>query len=421
MGKTIIEKIIGSHSGQEVRSGDRVWAEIDLAVIRDFGGPNVVLEFDEATNKGKVWDPEKIAITFDYQAPAKVAKVADNQRICREFAKRQGIKHLFDVPYGIGQHTLLEHGFIKPGNIVIGTDSHMNLLGAVGCYASGMGTTDIAAAFAAGKLWFRVPPTIKVIFKGNYNYPTTAKDMTLEFVKTMGADGSLFRSIEFHGEAIEKLTLSGRLTLASMVTETSGEISFFPLSGEVNTFLEKRTGEKFEPIISDSDAVFENEIIINIQDLKPKIACPHAPDNVRDVSEVEGTRIDEVFIGSCTNGTFEDLKSAAMIMKGNKVHPEVRMIITPATKEVALRALHEGLYEIFMGSGAMITNPGCALCTIGHPGILSKGEVVISTSNRNFPGKIGKGAEVYLASPVTAAVSAIEGRITDPARVLSAV
>ncbi|MCL5037789.1 MAG: aconitase/3-isopropylmalate dehydratase large subunit family protein [Chloroflexi bacterium] len=421
MGKTIIEKIIGGHAGKEVSAGDRVWANIDLAVIRDFGGPNVVLEFDEATNKGKVWDPGKIAITFDYQAPAKVAKVAENQRICRDFAIRQGIENLFEVNCGVGQHTLLEHGMILPGSIVVGTDSHMNLLGAVGCYATGMGTTDIAAAFAAGRLWFRVPPSVKVIFEGGFTYPATAKDLTLEFVRVMGADGSLFRSVEFEGDMIDNLPLSGRLTLASMVTETSGEISFFPLSGEIAAFLEKRSGRKIEPVISDPGAVYEKEIVINIEGLRPKIACPHTPDNVKDVREVEGVEVDEVFIGSCTNGSFEDLKAAAEVMKGKKVHPRVRTIVTPATSEVALKALKDGLYEIFMEAGAMVTNPGCALCTIGHPGILGEREVAVSTGNRNFIGKIGKGAEVYLASPVTAALTAIEGKITDPARVLSKV
>jgi 3-isopropylmalate/(R)-2-methylmalate dehydratase large subunit len=414
-GKTVIEKILSRASGKEVRANDRVWAEVDLAVIRDFGGPNAVLDFDNFTKKGKVKDPHKIAMTFDYQAPAKDIKVAQNQVLCREFAKRQGIKNLFDVNWGIGQHVLLEQGMIKPGSVVIGTDSHMNLLGAVGSFSSGVGNTDIVAAWYSGKLWFRVPETLKVVFKGSYREPVSAKDLTLKFVSQIGTDKPNFKSLELYGEPIDNLSLAGRLTLGSMMTEINAKIAFIQPNGEPLEFLRQRCGDSLEIVTSDEDAGFLDELEINVDKLIPQIACPHTPDNVKPVEEMEGAPFTEGFVGSCTNGRLEDFKAAARILKkAGKIHPEVRLIITPATREVATNMLEAGLYQIFLGVGAMVTNPGCSLCTAGHHGVLGKGDVLLSTSNRNFLGKLGKGAEVYLCSPATVAASAVEGKITDP-------
>ena len=413
--KTIIEKILSRASGKDVSANDRVWAEVDLTVIRDFGGPNAVLEFDKFTNKGKVKDPDKIALTFDYQAPAKDMKVAQNQVLCREFAKRQKIKNLFDVNWGIGQHVLLERGMIKPGSVVVGTDSHMNLLGSVGSFASGVGNTDIVAAWHSGKLWFRVPETIKVIFKGKYKEPVSAKDITLKFIKEIGTDKPNYRSLELTGEPIDNLSLAGRLTLASMLTEINAKIGFIEPNGEPLEFLRQRCGDELEIVTSDENAIFTDEVEINVDKLTPQIACPHTPDNVKPVEEVEGTPFNEGFIGSCTNGRLEDFKAAAKILKkAGKIHPEVRLIIVPATREVAMAMLEAGLYQVFMGVGAMVANPGCSLCTAGHHGVLGKGDVLLSTSNRNFLGKLGKGGEVYLCSPATVAASAVEGKITDP-------
>jgi 3-isopropylmalate/(R)-2-methylmalate dehydratase large subunit len=414
-GKTIIEKILTKASGKDVVANDRVWAEVDLAVIRDFGGPNAVLEFDKFTHSGKVKDPDKIAITFDYQAPAKDMKVAQNQVLCREFAKRQGIRNLFDVNWGIGQHVLLEKGMIKPGSVVVGTDSHMNLLGAVGSFSSGVGNTDIVAAWYSGKLWFRVPETIKVTFKGNYKEPVSAKDLTLKFIQKIGMDKANYKSLEFYGEPIDNLSLAGRLTLGSMMTEINAKIAFIRPNGEPLEFLRQRCEGEIEVVTSDKNAHLSDEMQVDAGNLIPQIACPHSPDNVKAVEEVEGTPFNEGFIGSCTNGRLEDFKAAAKILKkAGKIHPEVRLIITPATQEVAMEMLESGLYKIFMSVGAMVTNPGCSLCTSGHHGVLGKGDVLLSTSNRNFLGKLGKGAEVYLCSPATVAASAVEGKITDP-------
>jgi 3-isopropylmalate/(R)-2-methylmalate dehydratase large subunit len=413
-GKTIIEKILTRACKGEVKAGDRIWAEVDLAVVRDFGGPNVVLEFEEFTKGGKVKDPDRIAMTFDYQAPAKDLKVAQNQALCREFARKQGIKNLFDVNTGIGQHVLLEKGMIKPGSVVVGTDSHMNLLGSVGSFASGAGTTDVVAAWYSGQLWFRVPETIKVTVKGRYKEPISAKDLTLYLLKEIGTDKLNYKSVEYYGETIDSLSLAGRLTLGSMLTEANGKILFVKPTGETLSFLEERCGE-ISIVEADKDATYEEKIEIDVKGLTPQIACPHTPDNVVPVEEVEGRLFNEGFIGSCTNGRFEDFKVAAdIIKKAGKIHPDVRLIIVPATMEVGRQMLKEGLYEVFMEVGAMVANPGCSLCTAGHHGVLGKGDILLSTSNRNFLGKLGKGAEVYLTSPATVAASSVEGKITDP-------
>jgi len=291
----------------------------------------------------------------------------------------------------------------------------MNLLGAVGSFASGVGNTDIVAAWYSGKLWFRVPETIKVAFKGKYKEPVSAKDLTLKFVKEIGTDKPNYKSLEFVGEPIENLTLAGRLTLASMVTEVNGKVCFIEPTGGTLEFLRQRCGDELNIVTSDQDAKYLEEVEIDAEKLAPQIACPHTPDNVGPVEEVEGTKFNEGFIGSCTNGRFEDFKAAARILKkAGRIHPEVRLVIVPATKEVAMEMLQAGLYEIFMNVGAMVTNPGCSLCTAGHHGVLGKGDILLSTSNRNFLGKLGKGAEVYLCSPATVAASAVEGKIMDP-------
>ncbi len=408
---TIIEKIFSRASGTRVKSGDYIWANLDLVAMRDFGGPNVVREYKTYFDNSRVFNPEKIVITFDLHIPARNELVANNQNILREFAREQGLK-LFDVNNGIGQHIIIENGLVRPGDIVIGTDSHMNLLGAIGVAGFGMGTTDIAGAMYKGRAWFRVPSTIKIVVCGEFQKFVGAKDLILYIVKKLKTDGALNRAIEFSGETIEKMNLAARITIASMVTEMSGDIGFIEPSGEILEFIGKQ--EDAEPITAHPDAQYDEIYEFNVDELKPQIACPHSPDNVKDVKELTGTKVDQVFIGSCTNGRFEDLKIAAEILKGKRVKPGLRLIIVPATMQVAKKAVEQGLYETFLYAGAVITNPGCALCTTGHPGILAPDEAMVSTSNRNFIGKLGKGAMVYLASPATAAATAIKGVITDP-------
>ncbi len=415
-GKTIIEKVLSDHSGEDARAGDRVWADLDLAVVRDFGGPNVVLEYEKQLGDRPVWDPQKIAMTFDYQAPAKVVQVANNQRICRNFAAKHGIPHVFDVNAGIGQHVLLEHGMVLPGSVIIGTDSHMNLLGAVGSFSTGMGTTDVAAGWATGRLWFRVPETIKITFQGQHRYPASAKDLTLFLLSKIDTTKTIYKSMEFYGPPVEGLTLAGRLTLASMVTEMEGKIGFIVPNEEILSWIGERAGKPVKAVVSDSNASYWEEWEFNVDGLEPLIACPDRPDNVRPVAEVAGTPVDEVFIGSCTNGRLEDLQLAADVLErmGGKVAPHVRLIVTPATTEVATEAVEAGLYETFIKAGAMVTNQGCSLCTIGHHGVLAEGDVLVSTGNRNFRGKLGKGSLAYLAGPAVAAATAVKGEISLP-------
>lgn len=415
MGSTIIEKIIARSTGREIVSpNERVWVDVDLAVIRDFGGPNVILDYEKDFGDQKVYDPDKIAITFDLHVPAKDEKVAQNQKICRDFAKKQGIRNLFDVGSGIGQHVLLENGLVNAGDVIVGTDSHMNLLGCVNSFSSGVGTTDIVAAWARGKLWFKVPRTIKISLEGNLEKPTSAKDVILHILKNVGCEGALYRSVEICGPTLENMSLSERITLTSMVTEMSGKAAFTPPHRKVMDFLERRTKKEQDAIFPDEDAQYMEEFEFEVANLEPQIACPDSPDNVKPVSEVEGTPIDEVFVGSCTNGRYEDLYEAAQILKKKKVADGVRLIVLPSTAEVARAALDNGLYQIFFEAGAVVPNPSCGLCTTGHHGILAPGEVLVSTSNRNFPGKVGKGGKVYLASPATAAASSIKGEITSP-------
>jgi len=415
-GKTIIEKILSAHSGEEASSGDRVWAELDLAVVRDFGGPNVVLEYEKQLGDRPVWDPERIAMTFDYQAPAKVVQVANNQRICRQFAVKHGAPHVFDVNTGIGQHVLLEQGMVLPGSVIIGTDSHMNLLGAVGSFSSGMGTTDVAAGWATGRLWYRVPETIKITFQGEYAYPASAKDLTLFLMSRIDKSKAIYKALEFYGEPVENLSLAGRLTLASMVTEMEGKIGFIIPDERILEWIGERAGREVEAVVPDRDASYWEEWEYDITGLEPLIACPDRPDNVKPVRDVAGTKVDEVFIGSCTNGRLEDLQVAAEVLEsmGGKVAPHVRLVVTPATTEVAMEAVEAGLYETFIRAGAMVTNQGCSLCTIGHHGVLAEGDVLVSTGNRNFRGKLGKGSEAYLASPAVAAATAVKGEISLP-------
>ncbi|MGQ9701184.1 MAG: 3-isopropylmalate dehydratase large subunit [bacterium] len=410
---TIIEKIFSRAAGARVKPDEYIWANLDLVTMRDFGGPNVVQEFLQNFPGAQVFDRNRVVITFDLHIPPRDEKVAQNQQVLRQFAKNQGIR-LFDVNTGIGQHIIMERGLVKPGSIVIGTDSHMNLLGAIGAAGFGMGTSDIAAALYKGKLWFKVPRTIRIIINGVLKFPVMAKDVILYVLKKLGTSGALNRAIEFTGETTRMMDLSERITMASMVTEMSGDIGFIEPNEGVLEFLHAHNADNIELISADKDAVYEKVYEFDITNLRPQIACPHSPDNVRDVSEVAGKKIDQVFVGSCTNGRFEDLKIVAKILEGKKVKNGVRLIIVPSTMEVAYASVKAGFYKIFLESGAVVVNPGCALCTIGHPGILAPGEVMVSTSNRNFIGKLGKGAEVYLASPATAAASALYGEITSP-------
>lgn len=421
MGKTSIVKIMERASGRTVQVGDRVWCKVDLASARDFGGANCVLQFEKEMGKeARVWDPDKVAYTFDLQAPSHSEKVSNNQKIIREFAKRQGIKYLFDINHGIGQHVMLEAGLIKPGDVVLGTDSHMNLLGAVGAFATGVGNSDVAAAYVNGTSWFRVPETMRIEVTGKFSKGVTMRDLLTRIVGDLGAGGMDFLAVEFTGETIEHATLADRITLCSMVTEMSGKVPLIMPNGEVLEWLVNRAGEEVRErvaaLTADADAEYCKVLHYDVSELEPLASCPDAPDNVKPVRDVAGTHVDQVHIGSCSNGRYEDIKDAydVLMAAGGKVHPSTRVIITPSTTEVQLECVKNGLVQAFLEAGIVFTNPTCALCTAEHYGALPSGDVGVATNNRNFIGKVGKGSHTYLMSPMSAMATAVCGEITDP-------
>lgn len=426
MGKTAIVKIMERAAGRPVSVGQRVWCKVDLASARDFGGANCVLQFEKEMGKqAMVWDPDKVAYTFDLQAPSHSEKVSNNQKIIREFARRQGIRHLFDINHGIGQHVMLEAGLIKPGDVVLGTDSHMNLLGAVGAFATGVGNSDVAAAYVNGSSWFRVPETMKIEVTGAFSKGVCMRDLLTRIVGDLGASGMDFLAVEFTGETIEAASLADRITLCSMVTEMSGKVPIVMPNGEVLEWLVGRAGEevrqRVETLSADSDAEYCRVLHYDVSQLEPLASCPDAPDNVKPVQKIAGTHVDQVHIGSCSNGRYEDIKAAHEVLMagGGKVNPNTRVIITPSTTEVQMECVKNGLVLDFLRAGIVFTNPTCALCTAEHYGALPAGDVGVATNNRNFIGKVGKGSHTYLLSPMAAMATAVRGEITDPREFLN--
>ncbi len=408
---TIVEKIIADHSsGQTVRPGDIVELGIDIRVARDFGGANVVKNIEE--NGLGIADPARTFFTFDCNPTASDQKYAANQQACRVFARNHSIK-VYDVDSGIGTHLAVDNGLVGPGDTIVSTDSHANILGAIGMFGQGMGDQDIAHAWAYGKVWFEVPATVKVELVGLPRPGTTAKDVGLALLRHFGANGLLGLSAEVYGEYAEKLSLDGRLTISSLGTEMGAIIIFFPPNQPILEYCRARTGREFTPILADPDATYERTERIDITGLEPLVSRPGHPEDVVTVASVAGRKIDSAFIGSCTNGRMDDLKAAAEILKGRKVAPGVVLKIVPTTDAIWHEAMRNGIIEVFKQAGALVGNAGCAGCAAGQIGQNGPGEVTISTGNRNFAGKQGKG-EVYLASPETAAASAVAGAIVNP-------
>jgi 3-isopropylmalate/(R)-2-methylmalate dehydratase large subunit len=425
--QTIIEKIFQAHSSGDapVAPGSIIWLDLDVRSARDFGGANVVKNYRTHYGDAPVADRDKTFFTFDLVVPPSNIPYANNQQICRAWAQEQGVR-VYDVNAGIGSHVALEDGLAYPGSTFVGTDSHLNILGAVGAFGQGMGDQDIAFTFKAGKSWFEVPPTMRVVVEGEVKLPCTARDLTLAVMGKLGSSGALGRAIEFYGPAIEALNLPGRITLASQVTEIGGIIGFTPPSEEVLAFCRERVGRRETRFFSkrsdknpvsgvhaDPDAEYVETVKVDVTGLEPLIACPPNPANVKPVREVAGRRIDSVFLGSCTNGRFEDFAAVAEIVRGQRIASHVMASVVPATREVYQQMLHSGVLETLFDAGFIISNPGCGGCASGHLGMTGVGQVNISTSNRNFPGKQGAG-DTYLASPVTAAWSALKGEITVP-------
>lgn len=405
----IIEKIIANHSGKtNIKPGDIADIEIDARVARDFGGPNVVKNLED--NNLSVEDTSKTFFTFDTNPTGSDQKYAVNQQIVRVFARENGIK-IFDIDNGIGTHTLFSEGLAWPGSTAVTTDSHANILGAIGAFGQGMGDRDIAAAFHKGKIWFKVPESVKINIVGQRPTNVTAKDIVLNLLNRFGANSLLGKSVEFYGEEVDNLSLDERVTISSMGTEMGVIILLFPPNKVVMDYCEARTGRKLDKIEADANATYSEEYDIDISKFVPMVSRPGKPHDTVDIKEETKTRIDSAFIGSCTNGRLEDMRAAAKILDGRKVAPGVVLKIVPATDEIWQDCLDEGIIRIFKTAGVLFSNAGCAGCAAGQVGQNGPGEITISTGNRNFPGKQGKGS-VYLASPASVAASAVAGYIT---------
>ena len=411
MGMTITEKIIAAHSKYNtVRPGDIVDIAIDARAARDFGGANVVKNLNDFGLK--VDDPEKTLFTFDCNPTGSDQKYAVNQHLCRQYARSHGIK-VYDIDAGIGTHLLIEEGYVWPGSTAVSTDSHANILGAVGAFGQGMGDMEIAAAWNSGRVWFKVPASVKISLNGTIPEGVTAKDVILNLLRIYGANTLLGYSIELYGDAVDRMTLDERITIASMGTEMGAIIILFPPTPEIVGYCRARARSSFEPVFADHDAEYELTADIDASTFVPMAARPGEPHDTIGVKELPVTRIDSAFIGSCTNGRMEDMRVTADILRGRKVAPGVVLKIVPSTDAVWKQCLDEGLIDIFKQAGALVSNAGCAGCAAGQVGQNGKGEVTVSTGNRNFPGKQGQGS-VFLASPAVVAASALAGYITTP-------
>lgn len=406
MGMTLLQKILYKNSGKIARSGDIIDVNVDARVARDFGGANVVKNLND--NGLSIDDASKTFFTFDCNPGGSDQKYAANQQICRDFAREAGIG-IYDIDQGIGTHIGIDEGLVKPGEVFVSTDSHANIMGSIGAFGQGMGDVDIAAAFSKGSVWFKVPRSMKLVIKGMPGDNATPKDVTLKMLQHLGANGLLGYAAEIQGEYMEQLNLSGRITISSMCTEMGGIIVLFP----PNDAILKELGMEMDlsDLLPDDDAIYDKILEIDITGIGPMISRPGHPEDVVDLDVVKGEKIGSAFIGSCTNGRYSDLKAAANVMKGRKIAPGVVLKIVPSTRKVWERCLEEGLMRTFMEAGALVGNSGCAGCAAGQIGQNGPGEVTISTGNRNYKGKQGKGA-VFLSSPETVASSAIAGYIT---------
>lgn len=406
---TLIEKILANHSKYDsIKSGDIIDIEIDARVARDFGGANVVKNLVD--NNLEVADASKTFFTFDTNPTGSDQKYAVNQHKCRTFARERGIR-VFDISHGIGTHTLIEEGLAYPGSTAVTTDSHANILGSIGAFGQGMGDQDIAVAFSKGKVWFKVPKSVKINLNGKLNKNVYAKDIVLNLLNRFGANKLLGYAIELYGKEVDNMTLDQRITISSMATEMGAIIILFTPNKEVMDYCKNASGKDLELIKADENAQYDHVFDLDISEFTPMISLPGKPHDSVNIIEAKKVKIDSAFIGSCTNGRIEDLREAAAILKGKKVAPCVVLKIVPTTDKIWMQCLKEGLIEIFKEAGALVSNAGCAGCAAGQVGQNGPGEITISTGNRNFPGKQGKG-KVYLASPASVAASALAGYIT---------
>ncbi len=411
---TIAEKILAKASGKEtVSPGDIVMAKVDIAMSHE--NADVVLRSFRDIGVKKVWDSTKIIILFDHRIPAESEKTAITHKRLREFVREQGIKYFYDLKEGICHQILPEFGHCRPGEVLVGTDSHTTTHGAFGTFATGIGATEMAGVWATGELWLRVPETIKISVSGSFRDYVSAKDLILSIIGQLGADGANYRAVEFHGETICSMSIASRMVLSNLSMEMGAKVAFVIPDEKTVSFIRENTDKMFDVIEPDESAHYVHELDIDVTDLESQIACPHSVDNVKKVRDVEGIKIHQALIGSCTNGRLEDLAIAAQIFEGNHVHPDVRLLVIPASKRIYLEAIKKGYMETFMRAGGIVLNPGCGPCLGAHQGLLAPEEVCVATTNRNFKGRMGSPESfIYLASPATAAFSALEGKITTP-------
>jgi len=412
----IIEKILARASSKEgVTPGEIVEASIDVAMIHDLTGPLAIESFRKIGAK-KVWDNQRIVIILDHIVPASSVKSAELHKVVRNFAEEQKIDNFYDIGQGGVCHQLMpEKGHVRPGELIVGADSHTCTYGAFGAFATGIGSTEMAAVFVTGTLWFKVPEVIKIDVTGRFQNFVTPKDLILNIIGQIKADGAIYNGLEFAGPTIESMSIDGRMVLCNMAVEVGAKTGIIEPDETTLNYVKSRTTKPFKPVKSDPDATYKKVLDVDVTDLEPQVSCPHSVDNVKPVSEVDEVEVDQAFIGSCTNGRLEDLRLAAKLLEGRKVRKGVRLLVTPASQEVYLEALKEGLVKTFLEAGAIVCNPTCGPCLGGHLGLLAPGETCISSSNRNFVGRMGSPkAYVYLASPATVAASAVTGKIADP-------
>ena len=409
---TISQKILSRASGYDgmAEPGEIVEAEIDYAMSHDGTSVLAIRSFREMGSE-KVWDPDRVVVPYDHIVPANNETAADLQREVRNWAREQNISHFFDCGTGVCHQVFPEQGFALPGTLLVGADSHSCTYGAFGAFGTGVGATDMAEIYSAGRLWFRVPETIGIKVEGRLAPFVSAKDIALQVIGDLGADGATYKAVEYIGPAIEGLSISGRMTLCNLGVEMGAKAAIVPPDEKTDEWLRGRARQPYTQVFSDPDS-YQQQYDYDIAELEPQVAAPFRVDNVRPVSELAGLKIDQAFIGTCTNGRVEDLEAAARILKGKRVR--ARTLVIPASREVLLDALKRGIIQTLVEAGAMIGPPGCGPCLGAHMGVLAEGEVCVSTSNRNFPGRMGKGGLVYLASPATVAASALQGRLAVP-------
>ena len=422
MAMTMTQKILAAHAGlDKVEAGQLILVSVDRVLGNDITSPVAIREYEKIGVKG-VYDREKVTMVMDHFAPNKDIKAAVQCKMCRDFCDKEQITHFYDVGRMGIEHALLpEKGLVVPGDVVIGADSHTCTYGAIGAFSTGVGSTDMACGMATGKAWFKVPSAIKFVLKGKLNKYVSGKDVILHIIGKIGVDGALYKSMEFVGEGVSSLTVYDRLTIANMAIEAGAKNGIFEVDEKTVEYVKERSDREMKIFKADEDAEYDEVYEIDLAQIKSTVAFPHLPENTREIDKVGEVKIDQVVIGSCTNGHYKDLYEAAEIIKGRKVAKNVRAIIIPATQDIYLRAMEAGLLKIFVEAGCVVSTPTCGPCLGGYMGILAAGERAVATTNRNFVGRMGHvTSEVYLASPAVAAASAIAGKIADPAEIMKA-